>query len=106
MRPSPQRAVITNKTFNMTDSVSQRMRAVVGATNYSLALRNSEHVGRYIQSGSWTSHQMEEGGKLWQRFQEHMTMTGSGLINTLPEELRPKCSQYQTVLCTILSNPR
>ena len=32
--------------FQMTDSVKDRMRKVCGATNYSLALRNCEHLAR------------------------------------------------------------
>ena len=34
------------KRFEMTLEVKERMRKVCGATNYSLALRNYEHVAR------------------------------------------------------------
>ena len=33
--------------FKKTDSVAERMEKVCGATNYSLALRNCEHLARY-----------------------------------------------------------
>merc|ERR1712037_329054 len=66
-----------------------RMRKVCGMTNYSLGLRNCEHVARYIQSGVWVSFQMAEGGPLRSIFQGLVTKF-STLINMLPEELVPK----------------
>lgn len=45
-------------TFVLTSVVLERMKKVVGATNYSVALRNCEHISRYVQSGCWVSFQM------------------------------------------------
>ena len=37
---------IIDEEFNMNDEIKARMKKVLGATNYSLALRNCEHVAR------------------------------------------------------------
>merc|ERR1711988_824803 len=59
-------------------------------TNYSLALRNCEHVARYIQSGSWSSLQMaKDVGFLYNIFKNEMSKF-TKLINTFPEELKSK----------------
>ena len=42
---------IIAESFKMNFDVKTRMIKVCGATNYSLALRNCEHVARYRQSG-------------------------------------------------------
>ena len=53
--------------FVCDDGVIQRMDEVLGSANFSFALRNSEHVARYIQSGAWISFQMASG-KLREKF--------------------------------------
>ena len=40
------------------DDILERMKFVVGATNYSLLLRNSEHVAWYILTNVWVSFQI------------------------------------------------
>ena len=71
----------------MTNDVLQRMKSVVGATNYSVALRNCEHVSRYIQSGSWVSLQMGQKGFLRKMFFKDMSAY-TKMINKLPLELK------------------
>ena len=39
--------IIVENDFKMTKDVKERMDLLCGATNYSLALRNSEHAARY-----------------------------------------------------------
>ena len=39
---------VVRELFTLTDERLERMRKLCGATNYSLALRNCEHVARYI----------------------------------------------------------
>ena len=39
----------------------RRMQAVCGARNFSLALRNGEHLARYVFTGAWLSLQMLDG---------------------------------------------
>ena len=46
------------KTFKKTEDVVKRMKEVLGTTNFSLLLRNSEHLVTYIYSGVWTSYQL------------------------------------------------
>ena len=41
------RDYIIDEDFNMNEEIKARMKKVLGATNYSLALRNCEHVARY-----------------------------------------------------------
>ena len=43
---APKSNYIVDGEFQMTDDVKERMRKVCGATNYSLALRNCEHLAR------------------------------------------------------------
>ena len=40
-----------------TPAMVERIQRVVGATSYSLLLRNCEHVANYIVEGRWTSMQ-------------------------------------------------
>ena len=77
----------TADTFPLTSEVWRRMRRVVGATNYSVALRNCEHVARYIQSGSWVSFQMSQKGILREMFFKDMAAY-TKMINKLPLELK------------------
>ena len=74
--------------FTNTPEVRERMQKVCGTTNYSLALRNCEHVARYIRYGSWLCFQMVGDGVLKETFFSHMSGY-TKLINIFPEELRP-----------------
>ena len=49
--------VVKVKEFKCTADVKERIKEVLGATNFSLLLRNSEHVARYIHCGTWVSMQ-------------------------------------------------
>ena len=80
---------ITDKTFTLDKAVRKRIKKVCGATNYSLALRNCEHVARYIYSGTWICFQMVGKGALKKAFVSHMS-NSTKLINTFPAELVPK----------------
>jgi len=67
----------------------ERINRVVGATAYSLLLRNCEHVANYIFEGRWLSMQsLTEGyiGKLLLEFV--MDKEHRALRNVLPAELR------------------
>ena len=54
--------------FTVDDKVRERMRSVLGATNYSLCLRNCEHVARYVYCKSWICYQMVSDGSLAKAF--------------------------------------
>lgn len=71
-----------------TSAIVERMEKVCGARGYSLALRNCEHLARYIFSGSWISLQMLKGADLSVCFLRHMMEKQQLMINTFPEELR------------------
>jgi GTP-binding protein EngB required for normal cell division len=75
------------KTFKKTDEIVSRMSALCGASSYSLALRNSEHFARYIQSGTWYSLQMTGQTDLYKSIAPLMGSKAS-LVNTMPEELK------------------
>ena len=66
-------------TFILTQEVMDRMKKVVGTTNYSVALRNCEHVARYVQCGSWVSFQMSSKGMLRKMFEEDVSQGHGGL---------------------------
>jgi GTP-binding protein EngB required for normal cell division len=74
-------------TFTLTSAVLARIKRVVGATNYSVALRNCEHVARYIQTGSWVSFQMSGKGILRKMYLKEMAAY-TKMINKLPLELK------------------
>ena len=78
---------VTDSRFKLTAAVMDRMRKVCGGTNYSLALRNCEHLARYIHSGAWISFQMVGSGVLKNAFISHMG-EHTKLINILPSELQ------------------
>ena len=75
-------------TFQKTQEVEDRMSRVCGATAYSVTLRNCEHLGRYIYSGSWVSYQMLEGSYLGSTFVKYMMDEHLKNLNRLPYELR------------------
>merc|ERR1712110_1086167 len=100
------------KEFTLTDEVKRRMIAVLGATAFSYALRNSEHLCRYIQSGTWYSLQMTGDTAFINTFRDALGQR-LGIVNSPPEELvqtpvtssakiypalrMPPCSLYSSV---------
>ena len=56
------------KEFEMNQEVRARIMQILGMKNYSLLLRNSEHVANYIHSGSWLSEQTKENGDIYNKF--------------------------------------
>ena len=48
----------TNPIFLKSQHVKERIKQIVGFSNFSHAFRNTEHVCRYIMSGVWVSYQM------------------------------------------------
>ena len=83
--------------FKNSNEVRARMRQVCGARNYSLALRNCEHVARYIQAGVWVSFQMaKDTGILFNIFKNYLG-AHSKLINTFPGELIPSDASKEVI---------
>lgn len=78
------------KTTLVTPEIKERMIQMLGMCNYSLCLRNSEHVANYIFYGSWTSFQMEEDGCLLKYFRSTMTEDQHKRINLFPSSISPK----------------
>eukprot|EP00090_Calanus_glacialis_P020934 TRINITY_DN32314_c0_g1_i1.p1 TRINITY_DN32314_c0_g1~~TRINITY_DN32314_c0_g1_i1.p1 ORF type:complete len:442 (+),score=124.57 TRINITY_DN32314_c0_g1_i1:107-1432(+) len=100
---NPRREYSVEDTFTLTTVVMERMKKVVGATSYSVALRNCEHVARYIQSGSWFSFQMSEKGILRKMFFKDMAAS-SKMINKLPDELREEKEELKVLYDEIESS--
>eukprot|EP00092_Neocalanus_flemingeri_P036942 GFUD01040216.1.p1 GENE.GFUD01040216.1~~GFUD01040216.1.p1 ORF type:complete len:429 (-),score=69.60 GFUD01040216.1:11-1297(-) len=94
---NPRENFIIDCEFDMTQEVKERMKKVCGASNYSLALRNCEHVARYIRYGSWLCFQMVGDGLLKGLFFDHMGMH-TKVINTFPAELKPPTDQKKLTL--------
>ena len=86
---NPKANFLIDREFDKTPEVEERMLKVCGATNYSLALRNCEHVARFISYGSWQCFQMIGDGILKKTFFDYMS-SHTKVINTFPEELRPE----------------
>ena len=84
-------AVLVEETFRVTKGVRDRMKRLAGASNFSLALRNSEHIARYIRSGAWISMQMtscQRGHISSALFNALRCSPRAGLLNRLPDELK------------------
>lgn len=80
---------ICEKTY-VTPAIKERMTQMLGMCNYSLCLRNSEHIANYIFKGVWASFQMEEGGALLSYFRSKMTTDQLNKINIFPSTIQPK----------------
>ena len=76
------------KHFLATAEVKERMRRVLGATGYSLALRNCEHVARFIQSGAWFCTQMYKNGTLYKQFFDYMFDNTQKLVHSMQKPTR------------------
>merc|ERR1719495_2598562 len=82
--------------FRMSKDVRRRIMLLAGPGkfNFSHALRNSEHVARYIYSGAWISNQMRghSGNEktLRKLFEPYMNKEQIKLVNVHPKELVPK----------------
>lgn len=75
---------------DITPAIKERMTQMLGMCNYSLCLRNSEHVANYIFIGHWASLQMEGRGDLLDYFHNKMTEAERKKINMFPSTIRPK----------------
>ena len=77
----------------LTADVKERMRHVIGMRNYSLCLRNCEHVANYVFRGKWLSHQMNSSdGSLKKLFHNYLLKSGCNVdrtVNSFPDNLRP-----------------
>ena len=73
--------------FSLTPDVLSRIQKICGATNYSLALRNSEHLARYIHSGAWISFQMTGNSEMNRNLCRFLNEY-ENLVNTPPTNLK------------------
>lgn len=80
---------IVEAEFENSEKVKKRMMAVAGATNYSLALRNCEHVAHFIKSGHWICLQMNGFRR---KVSLKMVKMFNRSINALPQELCDNCT--------------
>uniref|UniRef100_A0A7S4QBB8 AIG1-type G domain-containing protein n=1 Tax=Alexandrium monilatum TaxID=311494 RepID=A0A7S4QBB8_9DINO len=78
------------KEFQFTKEVRQRMEVVCGSQNHSFCLRNSEHMCKYIITGSWVSRQVFPEGLIMSAFRSYMGGKPPVEINTLPVDLKPE----------------
>lgn len=75
----------------MNELIRARMIHVLGMCNYSLCLRNSEHVANYVFHGHWVSSQMSTDGALMRRFQKYLTRENMFLnVNVFPGYIQPR----------------
>ena len=81
----------------LTNEVKERMENICGATNFSLILRNSEHIARYIQGGEWISLQTTGEGIFKEEFINKMARNQKKYINTIPMVLQPKKQPRQKI---------
>mmetsp|Transcript_50174 Transcript_50174/g.144272 ORF Transcript_50174/g.144272 Transcript_50174/m.144272 type:complete len:429 (-) Transcript_50174:44-1330(-) len=86
----PKTDEVVVRDFALTDDVKRRLLQVCGARNFSLALRNSEQMAKYIQCGSWISGEMVGSTPLCAAVRPSLDRHHSK-VNTPPDELQVKC---------------
>ena len=77
---------VVDAKFKLTDEIKDRMKKVCGARNFSLGLRNCEHLANYIYCGKWESFQVSRG-ILKQLAYNYMAEVTAN-INMLPLDLQ------------------
>lgn len=83
-----ERGVIV-KQFDLDVMVKFRLSQILGMTNFSLALRNSEHVAYFIYCGSWICGDMLPNGRLHNLLGINSRFSpDKALINKCPDELQ------------------
>ena len=78
---APRRNITILSEFQFTKEVRQRIEHVLGMMNYSLCLRNCEHVANYIYNGIWYSSQV----KLIIKEFKHPMGENEKFINRMPD---------------------
>ena len=77
-------------TFEFTAAMKERLQQVENTKNYSLMLRNCEHVTKYVVHGAWYSYQVGKENSIFFRHYQNMRLINEqalGLINTPPDDL-------------------
>ena len=81
---------LTDSKTKMNEQIRSRIRHVLGMSNYSLCLRNCEHVANYIFRNKWVSTQMDETrGVIFDMFKSSLLGQNKLLVNTFPSCIRP-----------------
>eukprot|EP00929_Paragymnodinium_shiwhaense_P114057 TRINITY_DN8237_c0_g1_i2.p1 TRINITY_DN8237_c0_g1~~TRINITY_DN8237_c0_g1_i2.p1 ORF type:complete len:429 (-),score=91.94 TRINITY_DN8237_c0_g1_i2:335-1621(-) len=80
--------VRTLKEFDFSSDIQDRMAQVCGARGHSYCLRNSEHLAKFVMTGSWVSAAVFPDGYLMTVFSGYLSDRERMLLNTPPEELR------------------
>ena len=78
---------IVDAKFKLTGEIKGRMKKICGARNFSLGLRNCEHLAKYIYCGKWESNQVSRKGILRKLAYDYMAELTAN-INTLPLDLQ------------------
>lgn len=71
----------------MDDKVRGRIRHVLGMSNFSFCLRNSEHVVNYIVGNKWISYKAAPNGSILKKFD--LNPTHNHMVNKFPSFLEP-----------------
>ena len=82
---APRNNITILKEFLLTKSVRQRIEHVIGMKNFSMCLRNSQHVANYIYKGNWHSSQAE----YFRSVLEYPMRGKEKLINVFPSMIKP-----------------
>ena len=78
----------TKPQTKFTEEMKVRLQKVENMSNYSLLLRNCEHVAKYVIYGKWFSKQtIQDGNTCFRHFYNVATDHAKHLINILPDNL-------------------
>eukprot|EP01091_Cochliopodium_minus_P019316 TRINITY_DN8089_c0_g1_i1.p1 TRINITY_DN8089_c0_g1~~TRINITY_DN8089_c0_g1_i1.p1 ORF type:complete len:402 (+),score=86.14 TRINITY_DN8089_c0_g1_i1:105-1310(+) len=74
--------------YTFTQEMKNRAKMIVGATSYSLMLRNCEHTVNYIIDGYWLSDQTNTSGIINDIFKNYLMNENQQKLNTRPDDLK------------------
>mmetsp|Transcript_9602 Transcript_9602/g.17229 ORF Transcript_9602/g.17229 Transcript_9602/m.17229 type:complete len:479 (-) Transcript_9602:60-1496(-) len=86
IHPNPYAPFQVEASFRKDETVTYRMQQVCGARGFSVALRNSEHLARFLCTKAWFSKQTVLGMELRNALKA-MPAGARANLNSLPEEL-------------------
>ncbi len=73
----------------MNEQIRQRIQHVLGMSNYSLCLRNCEHVANDIMRSRWISSQMDVLGPMMKIFKKYIMEDDMRKVNAFPSSIQP-----------------
>lgn len=85
--PHQPHEVKEERTFD--EVMMERAKIIMGMSNFSLCLRNSEHVANFVFRDRWYSSQVMDDGKIVKIFSSEFAGDSKQLLNKFPSDVKP-----------------